>query len=156
MAVSKVPADSPALIPNLAFSNTTCSAAIDWYIAHLGATLLMKMPGPDGMVPHASLKFGNAQWMLHDVSEQFSMPGMPGPGPARLYLFAEDVDATYATALANGATGIMPPADMFWGDRLGVLVDPFGHVWSLASRNEVLDEAAIIERMKSMHAPAAS
>lgn len=154
MTVSKVPTDSPALIPNLSFANTTCGAAIDWYIANLGASLIMKMPGPDGMVPHASLKFGNAQCMLHDVSGQFSMPGMPGPGPARLYFFTEDVDTTYANALANGATGIMPPADMFWGDRLGVLADPFGHVWSLASRNEALDETQIIERMKSLHAPA--
>lgn len=145
----------PTIIPNLPFTGKSCAAAIDWYQQVFGAITIMRMPAaPTGEIPHASLEIGHGQVMLHDLSDQFTMPGMPGWGAQRLYVHFEDVDAIYQSAVDNGATGIMPPADMFWGDRLGVIVDPFGHCWSLAKVNQKLNEAEILEAMKAAHAPA--
>ena len=69
-----------------------------------------------------------------------------------MMLYVKDVDAAFARAVAAGATAVMPPADMFWGDRFGVVIDPFGHEWSIAThlRDLTPDEiaAAALEAMK--------
>jgi PhnB protein len=117
------------------------AAAIDFYRKVFGAKELSRLPGPDGKVMHAEIRIGDRIVFLGDES-----PGMGAPSPqtlggsaVALMHYVKDVDAVFARAVAAGARAIMPPADMFWGDRFGSLVDPFGHRWSLASRKAILN-----------------
>jgi uncharacterized glyoxalase superfamily protein PhnB len=64
-----------------------------------------------------------------------------------IHLYVEDVDAVYQQAVDAGAKAVMPPADMFWGDRYGKLVDPFGHHWSIATHKEDPTPEQMQERM---------
>jgi PhnB protein len=67
-------------------------------------------------------------------------------------LYLADVDASFARAIAAGATETMPPADQFWGDRMGSLADPFGHYWLLATHIEDVDPSEFKNRMEAMFA----
>jgi uncharacterized glyoxalase superfamily protein PhnB len=82
----------------------------------------------------------NPQW---DAKSPKTLKG----SPVTIHLQVEDVDALYNRAVKAGATARMPPADMFWGDRYGVLVDPFGHSWSIATHQRDMTQAEIKEAM---------
>lgn len=128
------PAGQQQLIANLVFSNT--AAAIEFYKTALGAKELMRMPGPGGRIGHAELKIGDTVLYLNDDmgSMGFSKPVSPDHRPtATFMLYVPDVDASFARAVQAGAKPGMPLADMFWGDRMGSVFDPFGQVWMLAS-----------------------
>ncbi|MDE2363775.1 MAG: VOC family protein [Hyphomicrobiales bacterium] len=121
------------LTPHLVCAGT--AQAIEFYKNAFGATELMRLPGPDGRLMHASVKIGDSLLMLVDEAPEW---GSLGPkslkgSPVTIHLSVVDVDAAIARAAAAGATIKMPAADMFWGDRYGVIVDPFGHVWSVAT-----------------------
>ena len=93
------------------------------------------MVGPDGKIMHAELKIGDRVLFLGDEAPEM---GAPSPqtlngSPVSLMHYVKDVDAVFARAVAAGAKPVMPPADMFWGDRFGSVTDPFGHRWSLAT-----------------------
>ena len=109
--------------------------AIDFYTRAFGATEMMRLPGPDGRLLHAAVHINGATVMLAD-----EYPEMEGYGPAHwggtavtMHMPVPDVDAAMARAVEAGATVVMPASDQFWGDRYGVLRDPFGHQWSLAT-----------------------
>lgn len=112
------------------------TAAIEFYKNALGAKELVKHVAPDGKaIWHAELQVGDTVIAINDEI-------MPGPvtaaGPnhkatSSFYLYTPDVDAAFAKAVAAGGHGAMPPADMFWGDRMSTVVDPFGQVWMLAT-----------------------
>ena len=111
------------------------SAAIEFYKTALGAQEMMRMPGPGGIIGHAELRFGDTVLFINDA-----MPGMPSrpAGPdhaptATFMYYVPDCDALFQRALAAGARQAMPLADMFWGDRMGSVVDPYGQVWMLAT-----------------------
>ena len=70
-----------------------------------------------------------------------------------IHLYVDDVDTVYQRAVDAGATAKMPPADMFWGDRYGVLEDPFGHHWSIATHKREVSEAEMQQAMREMAAP---
>ena len=111
--------------------------AIEFYKSVFGATEVVSMPGPGGKIMHAELRIGNSVIMLGD-----EIPGMttaPSPSSGNsfsLFLYTEDVDATYARALAAGSRSVMAPENMFWGDRYGKITDPFGHHWGIATHVE--------------------
>ncbi len=113
------------------------AGAIDFYKSVFGATEVMRMPGPDGRVMHGEIRIGDSVLF---VSDEF--PGMscaPTPGatnPVYIFLYTENVDATFNRAVAAGAKVDMPLADQFWGDRYGKITDPFGHQWGLAQHVE--------------------
>lgn len=112
--------------------------AIDFYKRAFGATEVVRMAGPGGKVMHAEIKIGDSYVML---SEEFLEMGNPSPQTLKgsavsLHVYVEDVDAAFDRAVQAGAKATMPPQDMFWGDRFGKLVDPFGHLWSLATHTE--------------------
>lgn len=109
--------------------------AIEFYKKAFGAEEMMRLPGPDGRLMHGAVRIGDSMVMLVDEMPEW---GALGPkslkgSPVTIHLMVEDVDAVFAQAVAAGATVKMPVADMFWGDRYGKVVDPFGHEWSIAT-----------------------
>lgn len=87
-----------------------------------------RMHNPDGSIAHVEVRLGDSIIMLFDSYE-----GWPEtPGFFRLYV--EDADATHGRALRSGATSVTGVTELFWGDRVGRVRDPFGNVWWLQSR----------------------
>ncbi len=110
--------------------------AIDLYKKAFGAQEVMRMPGPDGKsIMHASLTIGDSALMLNDENQEWGAfgPDAGRPSPVTIHLAVENVDQVFERAVKAGLTPVMPVADMFWGDRYGVLRDPFGHSWSVAT-----------------------
>ena len=107
----------------------------------------MRMAAPDGKIGHAELKIGTARFMLSDEYPEMGVrsPESIGGSPVTLHLYVEDVDATFAQAVAAGAKVVRPVEDQFYGDRAGKLVDPFGHSWFLATHKE---DVAVEERKR--------
>ncbi|HVV48389.1 MAG TPA: VOC family protein [Polyangia bacterium] len=105
------------------------SEAIDFYKKAFGAEERSRMSGPDGKLLHAELKIGDSIVMLSDAM-------MGQPLTAGIHLYVADADAAWARATAAGAQVVMPIADMFWGDRYGVLADKWGNKWSIATHKE--------------------
>jgi PhnB protein len=132
--VSAVPHGYPQLTAYLSVAGA--GAAIDFYTRAFGAEEISRFTAPNGKIPHAQIRIGAAIVMLSDEA-----PGLPGPysiggTPVTLYLFVEDVDATFAAALKAGAREERPVQDHFFGDRAGQVADPFGHRWSVATHIE--------------------
>jgi uncharacterized glyoxalase superfamily protein PhnB len=109
--------------------------AIDFYVKAFGATEMVRLPGPDGKLMHASVSINGSSVMLVDemLEHGIKSPKTLGGTPVTIHLIVPDVDAFVEQAVAAGATVTMPVADAFWGDRYGVLEDPFGHSWSVAT-----------------------
>lgn len=154
--VKPIPNDMHTITPHLVCANA--SAAIAFYQKAFGATELTCLPGPDGKLMHASVRIGDSTVMLVD---EFPQWGSLGPkalkgSPVTLHMYVEDADAAFKRAVDAGATVKMPLDDMFWGDRYGILVDPFGHQWSIATHIRDLTPAEIQEGMKNMECPEAS
>ncbi len=114
------------------------SRAIDFYKAVFGATELVRLADPTGKVMHAEIRIGDAPLMLADEFPEmgYRSPESLGGSPVSLLLYVDDVDATFAKAIAGGSIETMAVADQFDGDRRGTLTDPFGHVWLLATKKD--------------------
>jgi len=126
--------EANTLIPHLVVKDG--AKAIEFYKAALGAEEIARMPLPDGRLMHASLKVGGATLFLNDDLPEYcgGVSRAPaGPSPVTLHLCVPCTDTAIATAVAAGATTTMPAEDMFWGDRYGQVVDPFGHAWSFSA-----------------------
>ncbi|SOE67181.1 Uncharacterized conserved protein PhnB, glyoxalase superfamily [Burkholderia sp. D7] len=146
-AVKPIPEGMHTITPHLVCKGA--SDAIDFYKKAFNAVERTRLPGPDGTVMHAMLGIGNSTVML---GEEFPNCGRSGPltlkgSPVTLHLYVKDVDASFAQAVEAGAKVIMPVTDMFWGDRYGVIEDPFGHSWSLATHTRDLTDEQIREGM---------
>ncbi|MBC7807179.1 MAG: VOC family protein [Akkermansiaceae bacterium] len=109
--------------------------AVEFYQKAFGAELTSVLNTPDGRVMHAALKFGSSTLYLVDEFPEHGgqSPQSLGGSPVTLHLHVADCDAVFAHAVESGCTAAMPPADMFWGDRWGMLTDPYGHQWSVAT-----------------------
>lgn len=109
--------------------------AIEFYKAAFGAEEMMRLPGPDGRLLHAAIRINGSMIMLNDLYTEMNghSPRTLGGTPVTIHLMVDDVDAVAAQAEKAGAKVVMPVADQFWGDRYGVLEDPFGHLWSIAT-----------------------
>lgn len=112
--------------------------AIDFYKAAFGATELFRMAQPDGRVGHAEIRIGDSVVMLADEHPDMGArsPQTIGGTPLSLLLYVPDVDAVVARAVAAGAQLTRPVADQFYGDRSGILTDPFGHSWFVSTHVE--------------------
>jgi PhnB protein len=141
-----VPEGASAIIPRLYCGDV--EAEIDFCCQALGAVEGVRRPGPDGRAQHAMLLFGPAMLMIE--AENPEVPTKPpkadGSSPVVIYLYVEDVDATVASALARGARLVVPVATHFWGDRLAWILDPAGHMWTIATRVEETTEDQRRER----------
>ncbi len=116
--------------------------AIEFYKKAFGASEMIRLPGPDGKLMHACLSINGSSVMLVDESPEYGMlsPKALNGTPVTLHLIVEDVDAFVERAVTAGAAIVMPVADMFWGDRYGVVEDPFGHRWSVATPKRQMTE----------------
>jgi PhnB protein len=124
----------PALSPHLTVDNA--ADAIDFYIKAFGAVELGRVPRPDGKLVHAAVRINGSLVMLNDDFPEMSggksmTPPSLGGTPVTIHLTVSDVDADFQRALDAGATVIVPLDEQFWGDRYGMVADPFGHHWSL-------------------------
>jgi PhnB protein len=124
-------------------------AAIDFYKEVFGATELMRMLGPNGKVMHAELKIGDSIVMLADEepSRAIMSPLTVGGFSVGLHLYVENSDAIIKKALENGARQLHPVKNQFYGDRSGSLLDPFGHMWTVATHVEDVSPEEIKKRM---------
>jgi PhnB protein len=133
--VRAIPEGYHTITPYLTCKNA--AQAIDFYKSALGATEIMRMPGPDGRLGHAEIQIGDSRIMLADEFPGMSCAPTPGAmNPSALFLYLEDVDATFNRMVAQGAKVDMPLTNQFWGDRYGKVTDPFGHQWGLAQHIE--------------------
>jgi len=149
MAVNPIPEGYHSLQIYLAVEDA--SKAIDFYKEAFGADEQMRMPGPDGKVAHAELLIGDSRLMLSDPFEHSNVrpPSERGGPTASVFMYVDDVDATFEQAQKAGATVVSELEDMFWGDRFGTVADPFGHVWAMATHKEDLSEEEMAERSKA-------
>jgi PhnB protein len=153
MTVQAVPQGYHSVTPYLVLDGA--ESAIAWYGRAFSAVETMRLPMGE-KIGHAELRIGNSMVMLAD---EFPEMGILGPkargGPtSSLLLYVEDVDAVFANAVAEGAAAERAPEDQFWGDRMGTLLDPFGHRWSIATHKEDLTEEETQRRMAEWSAKA--
>jgi PhnB protein len=126
--------------------------AIEFYKQAFGAVEMTRLPGKDGRLMHASIKIGEASVMLVDEMPEWGAlsPKSLNGTPVTIHLYVDDVDAFVDRAVKAGATLKMPVADTFWGDRYGVIHDPFGHSWSVATRLRDMTAEEIEQAMRNM------
>ena len=149
MAVNPIPEGYHSLQIYLAVEDA--AKAIDFYKEAFGADETIRMPGPDGKVAHAELQIGDSKLMLSDPFPQSNVrpPSERGGPTGSVFMYVEDVDATFDQAQRAGAKVVTELEDMFWGDRFGTVADPFGHVWAMATHKEDLSEEEMAERSKA-------
>jgi PhnB protein len=156
MAVKAIPEGYHTLTAYLAVDDAT--AAIDFYKKAFGAKERVRMDAPGGKVGHAELEIGDSLVMLSDPFPQSHSkpPTELGGTSAGIFMYSEDVDAAIQKAVDAGATVEMAVEDMFWGDRFGSVLDPYGHIWSIATHVEDLSPEEIAERGKAAMAAMSS
>jgi uncharacterized glyoxalase superfamily protein PhnB len=150
-----IPPGQENLIPHLVCS--PCAEAIEFYKKAFGAEEVSRAPTPDGRIMHAHLRIGKSHLFLVDDFPEYcggksSTPAALKGTPVTMHRYVENCDAAIKRAQDAGATVQMPPMDMFWGDRFGVVIDPFGHKWSLATHKQDLTPAEMQAGMKAAFA----
>jgi PhnB protein len=147
MGVKAIPDGYYSLTPYLVIKGA--AQAIEFYKKAFGAVETVRMPGPGGQIMHAEMKIGNSMLMLSDENPErgYLSPPSRGGNSSSVMLYTEDVDKVFKQAVAAGAKADMPPADMFWGDRMGNLTDPFGHSWAIATHKEDVSPEEMGKRM---------
>jgi len=148
-----IPEDSAVVIPRLFCHDV--AAAIDFCTNTFGAVERGRRPGPDGTVAHALMTIGPAMIMIEREWPGLAsrVPTPDGSSPVVIYVYVEDVDKTVERAIAGGAKLLIPVQDQFWGDRTGWVMDPSGHVWTIATRVEESSEDERQERWSSTMSP---
>ena len=147
MPVKPIPDGYHSVTPYLVVKGA--ARALDFYARAFGAVELMRMPQADGRIGHAEIRIGDSPLMLADEHPDM---GAVGPktlkgSPVSLLVYVEDVDACFARAVKAGAREVRPVQDQFYGDRSGIIEDPFGHQWSIATHKEDLSP----EEMQRRH-----
>ena len=146
MAVKPIPDTSPRVIPTLICRDVERAVAFCQRV--LAARVVVRRPGADGVTVHAALGLGDARIILQAEFPQLASraPQPDGTSPIVVLVYVEDVDRAVDEAVALGGTVLLPAQDQFWGDRTARVMDPSGHVWTLASRVQDTTEAERQER----------
>jgi len=146
MAVKPIPEGYPRVSPYLAVDGA--AKAIDFYVEVFGGKERMRMPGPDGKIGHAEVELGDSVIMLADEFPDMGHKGPKSLGgtPISLAVYVEDVDKVVDHAVTKGATILQPVEDKFYGDRAGMIEDPFGHHWSVMTHIEDVPPEEMGER----------
>ena len=147
--VNPIPPGMHTITPHLVCKDA--AAAIEFYKEAFGAVEQMRLPGPDGKLMHAMVRIGDSMLMLVDEFPEMHVSGPQalGGSPVTIHLSVADADAAFRRATAAGATVRMPVTDMFWGARYGMVQDPSGHQWSIATQVRNLTPEQIVEAMKA-------
>jgi PhnB protein len=134
--VSPIPDGYPRVSPHLSVAGA--ADAIEFYRDVLGATERMRMPMPDGKIAHAELELGGSVIMIGDEVPGGTDPSPKalGGSPVALFVYVESVDDVFERAVAAGAQSVQAPEDHFYGDRVAMFDDPFGHRWNIATHVE--------------------
>ena len=150
MAVKPIPEGYHSLTPYLVVDGA--ARAIDYYKSVFGAAERMRMDAPGGKIGHAELQIGDSVLMLADEHPEqgFRGPRSIGGSPASVLLYVENVDDVFKRALAGGAKQLKPLQDQFYGDRMGTIEDPFGHIWNLATHVEDVPPEEMARRVEEM------
>ncbi len=156
VAVKPIPEGYHSITPNLVCSNA--AGAIDFYKKAFGATEKSgRATSPDGKVIHAELKIGDSVVFLNDtMGPATSLGPEPKIHPLQLHLYVENADTVFERAVQAGARVELPLQNMFWGDRYGKVVNPWGHAWAIASRVENVAPEEMERRMREFFAKAAT
>jgi PhnB protein len=135
-----VPEGYHTVTPQLTLDDA--AQAIDWYKKALGAQELSRAVGPNGEIMHAELRIGDSRIMVNDAMMGAKGPKAMGGSPASLWIYVEDCDALWKRAMDAGAQAPPGPmgqvSDQFWGDRCGMITDPQGYRWTIATHKEDL------------------
>ena len=148
--IKPIPDGFRSITPHLVCAGA--ADAIEFYRKAFNATEVTRMPGPEGKLMHAQIRVGDSAIMLVD---EFPDWGALGPKalkgtPVTIHFYVDDADAAFKRAVEAGATVKMPIADMFWGDRYGIVEDPYGHLWSIATHQRDLTPQQMMEEMRNM------
>lgn len=148
--VKPIPDGMHSVTPHLVCAGA--AEAIEFYKKAFNATESGRLPGPDGKLMHAQIRIGDSAVMLVDEMPQWNCMGPKalGNSPVTIHLYVNDVDASFQQAVAAGATVKMGLQDMFWGDRYGVLIDPYGHFWSMATHKREVSPEEMQKGMAEM------
>jgi uncharacterized glyoxalase superfamily protein PhnB len=124
--------------------------AIEFYRRAFGATEVMRVPAPNGKLMHGAIRIGDSQVFLVDENPEWNIKGpkLIGGTAVTIHLSVEDADQVFNQAVAAGAKPVMPVNDTFWGDRYGIVEDPYGHQWSVAHHVYDMTPAEILENMQ--------
>ncbi len=146
MPVKPIPDGYRSVIPYLIVDGA--AAAIAFYKTAFGATERLRLGGPGGKIGHAELAIGDSLIMLADEHPEMGVrgPRTVGGSPVGIHVYLPGVDAAAARAVAGGAKLTRPVADQFYGDRLGTLEDPFGHIWHISTHIEDVSPEEIARR----------
>lgn len=135
--VKPIPDGYHSVTPTLTIRGA--SDAIEFYKKAFDAKEVYRFPGPDGKsLMHAEIRIGDSAIMLCDEIPEMGClsPKSTGGPSGAIYLYVDDADSVFTKAISVGAQSMMPLMDGFWGDRIGMLVDPFGHRWTVATRKK--------------------
>jgi PhnB protein len=156
MPVKPIPEGYHSVTPYLIMNRAV--AALDFYKKVFGAKELFRFPTPGGMIGHAEILIGDSHVMLADEPEDpahqqmgYKSPAAFGGSPVSLMLYVEDVDAVSKQAVAAGAKELQPVTDKFYGDRSGTVLDPFGHIWTIATHKEDVSSEEMRRRASQQH-----
>jgi PhnB protein len=138
------------MFPYLCVTNAV--AAIDFYVQAFGAKEKFRLVEPSGRVGHAELEFGGATLMLADEFPEYGIrsPTSIGATAVTIHLHVDDADALIARAADAGATIERAPQDEFYGERGGVVRDPFGHRWNIGHSIEQITPEEMQRRYTRM------
>jgi PhnB protein len=129
--------------------------ALEFYAEVFGATERMRFPGPDDTIAHAEIEIGDSVIIVEDASPFTGTQAPPAGGidgsPTSLFIYVEDADGVIEKAVKLGATLRRPPQDQFYGDRDGAIVDPFGHIWTIATHVEDVPPEEAMRRMAALY-----
>ena len=151
--MSKIPDGYTSLTPFVVFDNT--AAAIEFYKGAFDAEVIMSIPAPDGKIMYAELQIGSARLMIgtpcsESGGEKTQSAKILGGSPVSFYVYVEDVQAAVNKAKDTGMTEKKGIVDMFWGDRIGTLTDPFGLDWTVAEHVRDVSPEEISEAINKM------
>ncbi len=148
--VNPIPAGYHTATPYLILNDA--ASALEFYKQAFGAVVLVRMDGPDGKVGHAEIKIGDSMLMLGEESLEMGYRGVQsyGGSPVSMMLYVEDSDALFNQAVAAGAEVKQAMKDQFYGDRSGIVADPFGFQWHLSTHKEDVTPEEMKRRMDAV------
>jgi PhnB protein len=128
------------------------NAAIEFYKKAFDAVEVLRLQAPDGTIAHAEIKIGDSHIMLGEENADWGAisPTTLGGTGGGIMLYVENVDQICERAVEAGATLKRPAKDEFYGDRVGIIVDPFGHQWNVATHVEDVSNEEVAKRFNAM------